>query len=98
MKRKILKPNIFVVLFLAVFLAWTSNSTSQTIITTEVLEPIWSVPDTILPISGTEITSSAEATNTIISEVSGQLPDSVLLSDISNRMKILKADVDTIER
>ncbi|MBE9483236.1 MAG: mechanosensitive ion channel [Bacteroidetes bacterium] len=74
----------------------TTKVNAQGNITTSILEPIWEVPDTIIPIDATDIISSAETSSTILSEVSKSLPDSALMADYSNRLAEVIGIIDTI--
>lgn len=97
MKTRLLyTPIVFVTTF-CLLLAITSKSYSQTEISTNILESIWVAPDTILPIEATEITNSAEATTTIISEINKSLPDSSLLASYESTLADLLSGVDTLQ-
>jgi len=74
----------------------TSQANAQSNITTAILEPIWEVPDTIIPIDATDIISSAEASSTILSEINKSLPDSALMADYSIRLTGIIGIIDTI--
>jgi|GEM_PF-827250 len=86
-------------LFLAFLVSLFMDQTSvhaQGKITSAVLEPIWEVPDTIIPIDATEITNSAEASLSISEEINKSLPDSALLANFDNNIVELKGILDSI--
>ena len=60
---------------------------AQIKITTEILEHTWQKPDTVIKIILTDVTSSAEATTTIINEIHKGIPDSLILPGYLERFE-----------
>lgn len=69
---------------------------AQSKITVGILDPIWEVPDTIVPIDVTDITSSAEASLSISEEILKTLPDSSVLAKYQNKTLELESKLDSI--
>jgi len=92
-----MKSGITALVFLCFLMAGINTARTQTVLTTDILDPIWETPDTILAIDGPNITLGAEASATIISEIYSKLPDSSLMADFNIRMENIKAALDTIE-
>lgn len=94
-KRNILFGQIAFILLCSLLLV-TSKLNAQGQISTTILEPIWVVPDTILPIDATDILSSAEATTAILKEISTVMLDSASMADYTNRLNEIIGEIDTI--
>ncbi len=93
--RNILLGQIAFILLCSLLLV-TSKLNAQSQISIAILEPIWVVPDTILPIDDTDILSSAEATTAILKETSKVMPDSAAMADYTNRLNEIIGEIDTI--
>jgi len=96
MKRKNYTSGLLSSLFIFLFLIPGISGFTQEKITLSILEPIWVVPDTILPLAVTDITGSAETTAGILSEINSNLPDSALMADFEQRLTYILLELDSI--
>ena len=96
MKKNTTTIKLLVFAFLYSLLLFTPKAYSQENIKTDILDPIWVVPDTIIPVALTDIINSAEATLTISSEIDKSLPDSAQLSSFNIRMEELITSIDSV--
>lgn len=96
MKRNTTKTLLAFTLLTA-FFVFGSKAYTQNQINVSILESTWVVPDTILPIDATVITSSAEATSAILSELEKAFPDSASIAGFLERKEKVVVDLDTLE-
>ena len=82
--------------FLLVLMLLTQTVSSQYQITTDMLDVTWQMPDSVMKINLTDITSSAEATSTIITETHKSIPDTAVRSGYIDRFNKLSDTKDTL--
>lgn len=74
------------------------NSFSQGKIEVNILESIWTPPDTLYPIETAELTNSADATTKVLSEINKDLPDSSLMANYNETLITQLGILDSIKQ
>ncbi len=97
MKRK--ATNILLAIAFMCSLSMISTTAyTQVKITTAILDPIWVLPDTIIPIFEADITGSAEATSAILTDIISRQPDSAMMAEYENRLMAILQELDTLNK
>jgi len=87
---------IFTIAFLLIALTVTTSINAQNKITSDILLPSWQRPDSVMMINLTDVTASAEVTNSIIGEIYKSIPDTSVLSGYMNQFVKYTETKDTL--